>query len=114
MIMIKNKKLILLSIIGCIISPISLAANVCINYSADVAIYENGYNAIDIELGNVIPAITLYDGDINNPDKECYTTDHFSKSNLPYINISTINLLANIYNSHHNKKVNASIYVVED
>ena len=91
----------------------SFAGNFCIAYDEEYAIYKNGYNAIDIENGDVIPAIVFYNKKLDNdPNYECYTTDHFTKTSLPYINISTINLIANIYNNHINKKIESNIYVV--
>lgn len=105
------KKIILLFLLSFMFKN-SFAGNFCIAYDEEYAIYENGYNAIDIENGDVIPAIVFYNKNLeDDPNYECYTTDHFSKTTLPYINISTINLLANIYNNI-NKKQKEGIYVV--
>ena len=106
------KKIILLILLTSMLKN-SFAGNFCIAYDENYAIYTNGYNAIDIENGYVVPAIVLYNKKLDsNPDYECYTTDHISKNNLPYINISTINLIANIYNNKPKKKEGDNIYVV--
>lgn len=108
-----NMKKIILFTLLIFIFKNSFAGNFCISYDENYAIYKNGYNAIDIENGEVIPAIVIYNKELDNdPNYECYTTDHFTKTKLPYINISTINLIANIYNSNNDKKVGGNIYVV--
>lgn len=107
------KKIILLVLLSFMFKN-SFGGNFCISYDDNYAIYKNGYNAIDIENGDVIPAIVFYNKNLeNDPNYECYTTDHFSETHLLYINISTINLLANIYNSNINKKQKEDIYVVK-